>query len=77
MNDMEDDVHMTTETPTNVLINALVSILKPEIAKVFREEMEFYMDHYFDINDYIRKMDTNQITENIVEEVIDSIKERL
>ena len=77
MNDMEEDVHMTTESPNNTLINALVLLLKPEIVKVIQEEIESYLQHDFDINDYADKLDLYEVKRDLVDDVIDSIKNRL
>lgn len=77
MNDMEEDVHMTTESPNNTLINALVLLLKPEIVKTIQEEIESYLKHDFDINDYADKLDLYEIKRDLVDDVIDSIKNRL
>ena len=77
MNDMEEDVHMTTESPNNTLINALVLLLKPEVVKAVQEGIEYYMKHDFDINDYADKLDLYEIKRDLVDDVIDSIKNRL
>ena len=77
MNDMEEDVHMTTESPNNTLINALVLLLKHEIVKAVQEEIESYLKHDFDINDYADKLDLYEIKRDLVDDVIDSIKNRL
>lgn len=77
MNDMKDDVHMTTESTNNTLINALVPLLKPEIVKVVKEEIEYYMKHDFNINDYTDDLDLYEVKRDLVDEVIDSIKNRL
>ena len=77
MNDMEEDVHMTTESPNNTLIIALVLLLKPEIVITIQEEIESYLKHDFDINDYADKLDLYEIKRDLVDDVIDSIKNRL
>ena len=77
MNDMEEDVHMTTESPNNTLINALVLLLKPEIVITIQEEIESYLKHDFDINDYADDLDLYEIKRDLVDDVIDSIKNRL
>ena len=40
-------------------------------------QIEDWMDHYFDINDHIKNLDTEQLTGNVCDEVIEVIKMRL
>jgi hypothetical protein len=88
--DLEDDAHMTNNEVINVPIMISPEIYK-QIADLvvqnisknsnFKElvqyQIEDWMDHYFDINDHIKNLDTEQLTNNVCDEVIEVIKMRL
>jgi len=88
--DLEDDAHMTANEVINVPIMISPEIYKQiadlviqDISKnsKFKElvqyQIEDWMDHYFDINDHIKNLDTEQLTGNVCDEVIEVIKMRL
>jgi hypothetical protein len=87
--DLEDDTHMNTETnpenycfvvnvkPSDALIEVLLEKLKPYINEVMDERIDEWMHHDFDINDHTHNLDLDRLTTNIVDDVIDAIKERL
>jgi hypothetical protein len=88
--DLEDDAHMAANEVINVPIMISPEIYKQiadlvihEISKnsKFKElvqyQIEDWMDHYFDINDHIKNLDTEQLTGNVCDEVIEVIKMRL
>jgi hypothetical protein len=88
--DLEDDAHMAANEVINVPIMISPEIYKhiadlviQEISKSskFKElvqyQIEDWMDHYFDINDHIKNLDTEQLTGSVCDEVIEVIKMRL
>jgi hypothetical protein len=89
--DLEDDAHMVANEVINVPITISPEIYKQiadlvvqEISKnpkflkeLVQYQIEDWMDHYFDINDHIKNLDTEQLTGNVCDEVIEVIKMRL
>lgn len=86
--DLEDDTHMTQpNNPETVAIMPVPVILTEELinqlAQTILNKMDFeslienYLNRHFDINDYMRDMDLDRLTENLTDEVIQHIKDRL
>lgn len=48
-----------------------------DLETMIDERIEYYMSTGFDINDHTSNLDTYDITKNIVDDVIDTIKDRL
>lgn len=48
-----------------------------DLETMIDERIEYFMQNSFDINDYTSNLDTYDITKNIVNDVIDTIKDRL
>lgn len=48
-----------------------------DLNQIIDEQIDYYMHHSFDINDYSRDLDLHDIRVGIVDDVIDAIKERL
>ena len=48
-----------------------------DIEQMIDDRIEYYMSSTFDINDHTRNLDTHDITRGIVDDVIETIKDRL
>jgi homoserine acetyltransferase len=88
--DLEDDTHMeTTVTNDNIIVAKITltdevidTIVKRvtdrmDIQQMIDDQIEYFMQNYFDINDYTNNLDTYDIKRGIVDDVIETIKERL
>jgi homoserine acetyltransferase len=88
--DLEDDTHMeTTVTNDNIIVAKITltdevidTIVKRvtdrmDIQQMIDDRIEYFMQNYFDINDYTNNLDTYDIKRGIVDDVIETIKERL
>jgi len=48
-----------------------------DLNQIIDDQVDYYMQNTFDINDHTRNLDTHDITRDIVNDVIDTIKDRL
>lgn len=48
-----------------------------DLNQIIDDQIDYYMQNTFDINDHTRNLDTHDITRGIVDDVIDTIKDRL
>ena len=48
-----------------------------DLNQIIDDQIDYYMQNTFDINDHTRNLDTHDITRDIVNDVIDTIKDRL
>ncbi len=48
-----------------------------DLNQIIDDQVDYYMQNTFDINDHTRNLDTHDITRGIVDDVIDTIKDRL
>jgi hypothetical protein len=87
--DLEDDTHMNTETkpenycfvvsvkPSDALIEVLIEQLKPYLKELIDDQIDEQLRNNFDINDHTYNLDLDRLTRGIVDDVVDTIKERL
>jgi hypothetical protein len=91
--DLEDDTHMETTVKTEEIVNvsimlgdAMLNVIAKRLAdrveamdieQMIDDRIEYYMSTTFDINDYTNNLDTHDITRGIVDDVIETIKDRL
>jgi homoserine acetyltransferase len=61
------------------MIDAIVKRVteRMDLNQIIDDQIEYYMSSTFDINDYTRNLDTHDITRGIVDDVIETIKDRL
>lgn len=74
-----ENVIVAKITLTDEVIDTIVKrvIERMDLNQIIDDQIDYYMHNSFDINDYTRNLDTHDITRNIVDDVIDTIKERL
>ena len=48
-----------------------------DLNQIIDDQIDHFMHNSFDINDHTRNLDTHDITRGIVDDVIDTIKDRL
>lgn len=74
-----ENVIVAKITLTDEVIDTIVKrvIERMDLNQIIDDQIDYYMQNSFDINDYTRNLDTHDITRNIVDDVIDTIKERL
>jgi predicted transcriptional regulator len=48
-----------------------------DLEQMIDDRIEYFMSHSFDINDYSRDIDLYDVKRNLVDEVIETIKDRL
>lgn len=85
--DIEDDAHITSQPkpktieviiPDWVMDELVERILnRIDTERIVTDSIEYYMDTHFDINDYTHNLDMYDIKRGIVDDVIDTIKDRL
>ena len=66
-------------TLTDEVINTIIKRVTEQMDfdQMIDDRIEYFMSHSFDINDYSRDIDFYDIKQGIVDEVIDTIKDRL
>ena len=88
--DLEDDTHMETTVKNQEIVNVPVvftdEMVDSIVNQVLRrmdlnqridEQIEYFMTNTFDINDYTSNLDTYDIQRGIINDVIETIKDRL
>jgi|APGre2960657404_1045060.scaffolds.fasta_scaffold168768_2 hypothetical protein len=89
--DLEDDTHMEPVTVklqevvnvpimlSDEMIDVIVKRVteRMDLNQIIDDQVDYYMQNTFDINDHTRNLDTHDITRDIVNDVIDTIKDRL
>lgn len=88
--DLEDDTHMeTTVTNDNIIVAKITltdevidTIVKRvtermDLDQLIDDRIEYFMSNTFDINDYTNNLDIYDIKRGIVDDVIETIKDRL
>ena len=88
--DLEDDTHMETTVKLQEIVNVPVMLSdemidvivkrvteRMDLNQIIDDQVDYYMQNTFDINDHTRNLDTHDITRDIVNDVIDTIKDRL
>lgn len=66
-------------TLTDDVIDTLVKRIteRMDLNQIIDDQVEYYMNNAFDINDYSGDIDLYEIKRNLIDEVIETIKERL
>lgn len=87
--DLEDDTHMETtknqeivNVPivfTDEMVDSVVNqvLRRMDLNQRIDDQIEYFMTNSFDINDYTTNLDTYDIQRGIINDVIETIKERL
>jgi hypothetical protein len=89
--DLEDDTHMENDTVkaqeivnvpvmfTDEMVDAIVNrvLQRLDFNERVDDQIEYYFSTTFDINDYTNNIDFYDLRRGLVEDVIDSIKDRL
>jgi len=84
--DLEADAHMQNNQTyfvkvdvqiTEDLINRITDKVEKKLLEAIDNRIYEYFQHDFDINDFTRDMDLDNVTRGIVDEVIEHIKDRL
>ncbi|NBX50153.1 hypothetical protein EBT25_09470 [bacterium] len=87
--DLEDDTHMETaknqeivNVPvvfTDEMVDSIVNqvLRRMDLNQRIDEQIEYFMTNTFDINDYTSNLDTYDIQRGIIDDVIETIKDRL
>lgn len=74
-----DNIIVAKITLTDEVIDTIVKRVtdRMDIQQMIDDRIEYFMQNYFDINDYTNNLDTYDIKRGIVDDVIETIKERL
>lgn len=74
-----DNIIVAKITLTDEVIHTIVKRVtdRMDIQQMIDDRIEYFMQNYFDINDYTNNLDTYDIKRGIVDDVIETIKERL
>ena len=89
--DLEDDTHMENNTVkaqeivnvpvmfTDEMVDAIVNrvLQRLDFSERVDDQIEYYFSTTFDINDYTNNIDFYDLRRGLIEDVIDSIKDRL
>ena len=69
---------MLGDAMLNVIAKRLADRVEAmDIEQMIDDRIDYYMHNSFDINDYTHNLDTHDITRGIVDDVIETIKDRL
>ena len=66
---------MFTDEMVDAIVNRVLRRL--DFNERVDDQIEYYMSNTFDINDYTNNLDTYDIKRGIIDDVIETIKERL
>jgi len=66
---------MFTDEMVDAIVNRVLQRL--DFNERVDDQIEYYMSNTFDINDYTNNLDTYDIKRGIIDDVIETIKERL
>lgn len=74
-----ENVIVAKITLTDEVIDTIVKrvIERMDLNQIIDDQVEYYMSNTFDINDYTNNLDTYDIKRGIIDDVIETIKERL
>ena len=74
-----ENVIVAKITLTDEVIDTIVKRVteRMDLNQIIDDQVEYYMSNTFDINDYTNNLDTYDIKRGIIDDVIETIKERL
>lgn len=74
-----DNIIVAKITLTDEVIDTIVKRVteRMDLNQIVDDQIDYYMHNSFDINDYTQNLDTYDIQRGIVNDVIDTIRDRL